>query len=189
MRTKPEPQAVFQMWSSDAVVYCESRSDSICPSPGTNLWLCNWQKPPIHTHTVTEPPPCFIEGCISFTNFLPLIDSLIWPKDFELWFVSSKDFYPLLNCPVFVRLDSQEPFDIALLPQHGFLESNSSIEARFIGYSTNSGCLHIFSRRWFSCATMFGAVSLLSRKLMKLSSALVASGQPTLLLALFCPVS
>ena len=38
------------------------------------------------------------ESCSSFTNSLPHIDPCIWPKDFELWFISSKSFIPLLYC-------------------------------------------------------------------------------------------
>ena len=40
-----------------------------------------------------------------------------WPKDFELWFITPKDFIPLLYWPVFVRLGLLRPFDIALFPQ------------------------------------------------------------------------
>ena len=53
------------------------------------------------THTITEPPPCFTVGviqggCRSFPNFSQHIDPLIWHKDFKLWFVSLKEFIPLL---------------------------------------------------------------------------------------------
>ena len=67
----------------------------------------------------------------SFTNSLPHIDPPIWAKDFGLWFVIPKDFIPLLYCPVFVCLGPREPFDIVLLPQEWFLDSNSAIEANF----------------------------------------------------------
>ena len=40
------------MGSHDATVFCDSQSDSICPSSGTNPQLCNRQKPPPHTHTL-----------------------------------------------------------------------------------------------------------------------------------------
>ena len=48
-----------------------------------------------------------------------------------------------------------------------------------------------FSQHWFSCAVTFGAVSLLSCKLMtlmKMFSALVAFGLPVQLLVLFYPI-
>ena len=34
-------------------------------------------------------------GCSSFINSSRHINTSIWPKDFELWFVSPKDFIPL----------------------------------------------------------------------------------------------
>ena len=68
-----------------------------------------------------------IGGYISFTNSLPHIDPPIWSKDFEPWFISPKDFIPLLYCPVFERLGPLEPFDIVLLPQQWFFESNSTM--------------------------------------------------------------
>ena len=96
------------------------------------------------------------------------------------------------SCPIFASLGPLEPFDIVLLPQQWFLDSNSAKHVRFIRSSTHSGCWHIFSRHWFSCAVMFGAVNLLSHRqvtLMKLFDALVAFSQSTLLLVLFCPIS
>ena len=32
----------YYRWDHDAVVCCDNRSDSICPSPGTNPWFFNW---------------------------------------------------------------------------------------------------------------------------------------------------
>ena len=60
---------------------------------------------------------CDTGGCRSFTNSLQHVDPLIWLKDFELWFVSPKDFIPLSYCLVFECLDPLKPFDIVLLPQ------------------------------------------------------------------------
>ena len=47
---------------------------------------------------------CDTVGCCSFTNSLLHIDPPISLKDFELWYVSPKDFIPLLYCSVFVHL-------------------------------------------------------------------------------------
>ena len=60
---------------------------------------------------------CDTRGCSSFINSLPHIDPPIWPKYFELCFVSPKDFILVLHCPVTIRLGPQEPFDIVLLPE------------------------------------------------------------------------
>ena len=84
------------------------------------------------TTTTTEPLPCFMfgvirGGCSSFTHSSLHIDPPIWAKDFKLWFISPKNFIPLLYCPVFVHLDPLEPFDILLLPQQRFFDSNSVI--------------------------------------------------------------
>ena len=58
-----DTQIGFQMESRDAAVCCDSQSGSICPSPGANRRLCNWQNPP-PPHTITELPPCFKLGVI-----------------------------------------------------------------------------------------------------------------------------
>ena len=66
------------MWLHDAVVCCYSQCDSICPSPGPNHRLCNWQKHPPYTHRITE--PCFMVSVIQqFVALLPIhhIDSPI----------------------------------------------------------------------------------------------------------------
>ena len=62
-----------------------------------------------------------------FTNTSPYIDPPIRLKDFELWLVSLKDFIPLFYCPVFVCLILLEPFDIVLLSQQRFLDSNPAL--------------------------------------------------------------
>ena len=116
---------------------------------------------------------CDIGGCSSFTNFSPHIDPPIRAKNFQFWFVNPKDFIPLLYYPVFVCLGPLESFDFILLPQQWFLDSNSAILASFKVFSQ---WMSFFSLHWFSCAMVFGAVSLLSCKLvtlMKLSSKLV----------------
>ena len=51
-----DPQVAFQIWWGDVAVCCNSRSDSICPSPGANPRLCNWQASP---YSITETPQCF----------------------------------------------------------------------------------------------------------------------------------
>ena len=75
------------------------------------------------SHTIIESPPCRGD-CNSFTNSLTHIDLHIWPKRFKLWFISPKDFIPLLYYPVFLHHGPQEPFDIVLLPQQWFLDCN-----------------------------------------------------------------
>ena len=40
---------------------------------------------------------CDARICSSFTNSSLHIDPPIWAKDFELWFISPKDFIPLLS--------------------------------------------------------------------------------------------
>ena len=118
---------------------------------------------------------CDTGGCSSFTNSLPHIDPPIWPKDFELWFVSPKDFILILYCPVFACLGPLGPFDIVLLPQQWFLDSNSSIQANFTEFAPHNGCWHIFSQHWFSCAVILVLSGFFhaSWRLWKLSSAQV----------------
>ena len=70
---------------------------------------------------------CDTERCGSFSNSSPHKDTTIWLKDFELLFVSRKDFIPLLYCPFFVHYGPMELFDIDLFPQQWFLNSNSAI--------------------------------------------------------------
>ena len=97
-----------------------------------------------------------IGSCSSLINSSPYIDPSIWQKESELWFVSLKDFIPLLYSPVFVRLGLLNSGSLtAILPYSPASQS-----------SLHSGCWHIFSRYWFSCAVIFWDVSLLSRKLM-----------------------
>ena len=87
-------------------------------------------------------------GYNSLTNSSPHVDPVIWPKEFELWFISPKNFTPLLYCPVFMLFCPMEPFDIIFLPQQWFLDCNSDIYTSFIESSPYSGCWHIFSRYW-----------------------------------------
>ena len=122
---------------------------------------------------------CDTGGCSSFTNSLLHIDLPISPKGFELSFINPKDFIPLLYSPVLVCLGPLKPFDIVLLPQQWFLDRNSTIEASFTEYLPHSGCWYIFFPwHWLRCGVMFGALSLLSCKLVtlvKLSSALLVT--------------
>ena len=103
-------------------------------------------------------------GCSSFTKCSPHIDTSIWSKNFELWFISPEDFIPLCYCPVFARLSPLKLFDIVLLPQQRSVDNNFAIEASFTEHSSHNGCWNIFSRYLFKCIVIFGAVSLLSRK-------------------------
>ena len=115
-------------------------TDSICPS------LLQLVKAPPHDNRASSMlyDWCDKVGCVSFPNSSLYIDHLIWPKDFKHWFISPKDFIPILYCPVFVCLGPLEPFDIVLLPQQWFLDSNSTIEANFTVSSSHSGCWYIF---------------------------------------------
>ena len=91
----------------------------------------------------------------------------------------------LLCCLVFVRLDPLEPFDIVLLHQQWFLDSNSALLAWFTESSPHSGRWHCFS-----CVVVFRAVSLLSCNpvtLMKLCSALFAAFYLPALFLVFFP--
>ena len=60
--------------------------------------------------TITVLSPCFMVcvilggGCSSLNNCSLHIDSPIWAKDFEIWFVSPKDIIPLLCSPIFMCL-------------------------------------------------------------------------------------
>ena len=118
-----DPQTAFQMGSSDAVVCCDSRSDTICLLAGANPRVCN---PPHYNRVFSILNGwCDTRYYRSFTNSSLYIDPLIWPKDFELWFLCSKDLIPLLYCSVFVRLGQLEPCYIVLLPQQWCLDSNS----------------------------------------------------------------
>ena len=132
-------------------------------------------------------------ACYSFfTISSSPIDPSFWQKYFELWFVSTNDFIPVLYYPVFVRLGPMGHFEIILFPQQLFLDSKSAIKIIFTESSSNSECWHIFSWHWFCCAVMFGVVSLLSRELVtltKLSSDLVALCLPTESLFVFGQVS
>ena len=133
------------MRSRDAAVCCDSRFDSICPSPGTHPRLGKWQKNRYPSRT----PSIFYTwydtgGFSSFTNFSPNIDLHIWDKDFEIWFVNPKELIPLLYCPVFVRFGPLEPFDIVLLPQQLFLDSNSAIYTTFRVFSPQI-LIHFFT--------------------------------------------
>ena len=126
------------------------------------------------SHTITESPQFFTvdviqAGCSSFTNSSLHIKPSVWPKDFEFWFVSPKYFNstPLLSNPCAPR--STGAF------RHCFASLNNAFLTAFLPYKpVLQSCLFtgdvdiFFSRDWFSCAVMFGAVSLLSHKLVTL---------------------
>ena len=138
----------------DAVVCCDSRSGSIRPSPSANPHLCNWQPPP-------------------------------WRKPFHVlrlvWYRGLQLFHHLFR--TLIR-QSKGLYYTALLSSLGapwpagafwqcFAPSAvvSSQQFCHIGQlhrvSPHSGCWH-FSWHWFSCTVIFGAVSLLSCKLVTL---------------------
>ena len=66
---------------------------------------------------------CNIGGSRSFTNTSLHIDPLIWPRDFELWFVSPKDIILLLYCSVFEWFGPLDLSKIVSFPQQWFLNS------------------------------------------------------------------
>ena len=138
-----------------------------------NLTIC--KSPPHHNRTSSS--WCNTGGCSSFTNSSPHIDPPIYHKDFKLWFVNPKDFVPLLDCSVFVRLGPLEPFDRVLLPWLVSWPQFCPI-----------GQLHrVLSSQWIlthflwqllNCAMILGAVSFRSCRwvtLIKLFSALVVA--------------
>ena len=66
-------------------------------------------------------------GCSSFTNSSLHIDPPIWTQRFRTLIFMLNDFIPLLSCLVFVQLSQLEHFDIVLLTQQWFLDSNYSL--------------------------------------------------------------
>ena len=138
------PQATFQMGLCDAAVCYDSWSDLIYPSPDANPDLAIGKSHPQHNRAYSKLYSwCDTGGCSAFTNSSLHIDSPIWPKDFELWFISPKDFVPLLYCPVFVRLNSV--FLTAILPYRPVSQNFLFIVDTFFDDI---------------CAVVFGAVSL-----------------------------
>ena len=95
----------------------------------------------IHTHTHTH----------THTHYLSKIFGQPWKFSFFILEV--------------LFLMKQAKHHNVLLPQQWFLDSNSTIYASFTESSFHSGCWNIFSLHWFSCAVIFGSVSLLSRNL------------------------
>ena len=112
----------------DTAVCCDGRSDSICPSLGANPDFANGKSPSHHNRASSMLYGwCNTEGFSYFTNSLRHIDLTIQAKDFELWFVRPNVFIPQLYCPVLVCLGLLEPFDIVLLLQLCFLDSNTAL--------------------------------------------------------------
>ena len=103
-------------------------------------------------------------GCRSFTKSLLLIEPSIWPKEFERWFVSPKDFFTLLYCPFFAFWFIGD-FWHSFASPNVVSWHNSAIWVSFADCSPHNGCWYIFSRHQFSCAMMSEAVTFLSHKL------------------------
>ena len=78
-------------------------------------------------------------GLQLFTNIPPHIGPPIWTKDFEFSFVSPKNIFLLLS-----SLGALEPFDIVLVRQQWFLDSNSIIYASFTFFSSRWMLWHFF---------------------------------------------
>ena len=124
-------------------------------------------------------------GCNSFTISSLNIDLPIWTKDFELWFLSLKDFILQPYCPVFVRLGPLEPFENCFVSSAVVSWQQFCNIGQFHSLLFTLDVNKYFSRHWFSCAEMFGAAGPPWRKLVtliKLSSALVALSLPVQLL-------
>ena len=64
---------------------------------------------------------CDTGGCSTFTNSSPHIDPPIWPTDFELWFISPKNFIPLLYCQSLCTLAHWSLLTLFCFFNHGFL--------------------------------------------------------------------
>ena len=157
----------------DVAVCFDSQSDSICPSSGSNIRLCNWQE--LH-HLNNRAFMLYgwsnTGDCSSFTSSSLYIDTPIWPKDsnFDLSVQRTLFYFSIVQ-----SLYALTHWSILTL--FCFLNSGSWLQFSHIGHLhslilTVDG--DIFQWHWFSCTVMFGAVSLLSSKLvtlMKLSSA------------------
>ena len=105
---------------------------------------------------------CYDTGVAAISSTLYCI------KDFELWFISQKDFIPLLYCLIFDQLGHCSHLTLFCFLSSGFLTA-------ILPYTPASQSLlltvdvdNIFSWHWFSCAKMFWAVSHLSCKLIAL---------------------
>ena len=105
----------------DATVCCDSWSLTL-DLVQFSVFVIGQSPPPHNRASFMLPCLCYTGACSSFINSSPHIDLPIWPKDFELWFVS-----PLLYCLVFVCLGPQNPFHIVLLPQQWLLDGTSAI--------------------------------------------------------------
>ena len=161
-----------QMELCDTAVCCDSQSDSICSFTWHKSQILQLAKAP---KIITEPPPCFMVGVIqrvenSFTNSLLHIYLPIWFKDFELWFVSPKTLFYCSITQCLCALADWSFLTLFCFLNSGFLRARGLLHYVF----SSHWILTFFSWHWFSCAVMFGAVSLLSHKLvtqMKLSAA------------------
>ena len=118
----------------------DSWSDSICPIPGANLWLWNWQK----RASFMLCSWCDTGGCSYFTNALQHIDPSIWLKDFKLWFIVQRT---LLHCSIIQSLCALAYWSLLTL----FCFLNNGFLTAILAYkpasqsSIHNGCWHIFS--------------------------------------------
>ena len=101
MSTNPfYPQAVFYRGSCDAVVCCDSLIQfalHLMQIPDFRIRKSSSH----HNRSSSMLYGWYDTGvCSSFANFLLYMDPPISLKDFELWFISPKDFIPLLYCLV-----------------------------------------------------------------------------------------
>ena len=160
------------MGSHVAAVCCDSQFDSICPSPGANPQLCNWQKPPpYHYRTFSMLYNwCDTKGCRSFIYFFLHIDPPIWPKDFKGLYSTAVLSSLCVPWPTRAFWYCFASLTVVCWQQYCHIGQFHRVFSLWM--------LTYFSWLWFSCAVIFGAVHLQSHKLvtlMKFSSALVVT--------------
>ena len=82
------------MGSRDAAVYCNSQPDSICPSPGANPRLCNWQKP-LHHNGTSSILYCWYdtEGLLLFHQLFAAHRPSYLTERFRTWIRQSKGLF------------------------------------------------------------------------------------------------
>ena len=163
-----DPQAAFQMGSNDAFEYYDSRSDSICPSPGANPRLCNWQCSP--HYTITEHPEYFTVGVVQRLELFQQLFAAHKPSYLSqrfrtLIFQCNWLCSTALLCSLCVPLAHSSFLTLFCFLNKGFLTTTLPHRPASQSLFPPGGFWHIFSRHWFNCVVMFGVVNFLSRKL------------------------
>ena len=152
------------MGSRDAAVCYDSGSDSICPSPSTNLRLYSWRKPPPHTHTITERPLSFTVGMILVVAALSHR-----PTYLNKWFWTlirrSKGLYSTVLLSSLFAPWSTGAFWYCFASSAMVSWPQFCHLGRLHGVVFSQSMLTQFSRYLLSRAVMSRAASLLSRKM------------------------